>query len=218
MATPAFTGFPPEALTFYEGLERDNSKAYFDAHRELYESGVREPLELLVAELSREFGAGKVFRPYRDVRFSKDKSPYKLQAAAVLRPDDATCSSYYLGLSSGGLHVGGGTWEPDRGQLERARRAIADDASGQQLEELIAGLEGGLTFTQPDLKTAPRGFPRDHPRIDLLRRKRVAALVRLAPEPWLHTPEAKERVAQAWRGLGPLHAWLERQVGAPSPG
>jgi uncharacterized protein (TIGR02453 family) len=213
----SFTGFPPEALTFYAGLERDNSKAYFDAHRDQYEEAVREPLELLVADLSREFGTGKVFRPYRDVRFSKDKSPYKLQAAAVLRPDGATCSSYYVGLSSTGLHLGGGMWEPDRGQLERARRAIADDKTGPQLERLIAELDGGLTFVEPDLKTAPRGFDRDHPRIELLRRKRFAALTRHQPEPWLHTPAAAERIASTWRALTPLHAWLERHVGAPSP-
>ena len=214
MAAPAFTGFPPEALTFYEGLERDNSKAYFDAHRDQYEDAVREPLELLVAELSGEFGTGKVFRPYRDVRFSKDKSPYKLQAAAVLRPDAAQCSSYYVGLSSSGLHLGGGMWEPDRGQLERARRAIADERSGPALERIIAELADGLTFVEPDLKTAPRGFDRQHPRIDLLRRKRFAALTRLPPALWLHTPEAKDRIAETWRSVQPLHAWLERHVGA----
>ena len=210
----AFTGFPPAALAFYDGLERDNSKAYFDAHRDVYEDAVREPLELLVAELSGEFGTGKVFRPYRDVRFSKDKSPYKLAAAAVLGRDDAACTSHYLELSSRGLHVGGGLWEPDRGQLERARRAIADERTGPELERAIASLGGGLTFTAPDLKTAPRGFGRDHPRIELLRRKRFAALVRLPAEPWLQTAQAKDRVAAAWRGLAPLHAWLQRHVGA----
>ncbi len=109
-------------------------------------------------------------------------------------------------------------WEPDREQLARARRAIADERTGAQLERIVDALPHGLGLHEPELKTAPRGFDRDHPRIDLLRRKRFAALVRLPPEPWLHTPEAKDRVATAWRGVTPLLAWLERHVGPRTPG
>jgi len=216
--SPPFAGFPPEALSFYAGLAADNSKRYFDAHREIYESAVREPLELLVAELHGEFGTGKVFRPHRDVRFSKDKSPYKLGAAAVLARDGARCTASYVELSAAGLRVGGGSWELDRGQLERARRAIDDERSGAELARLAApdGL-GGLALHEPELKTAPRGFPRDHPRIDLLRRKRFAALRLHAPAPWLHTRAALDRVAEDWRALAPLLAWLERHVGPADP-
>jgi uncharacterized protein (TIGR02453 family) len=210
---PSFSGFPPEAITFFAGLAEDNSKRYFDAHRSTYEDAIREPLELLLADLHGEFGTGKVFRPNRDVRFSKDKSPYKLAAYAVLVRDDATCTGHYVQLSAEGLRVGGGLYGPDRGQLERARRAIADERFGAELERIVAGLPP-LVLMPPELRTAPRGFPRDHPRIDLLRRKHLAAMRLHAPAPWLGTPAALERVAEDWRQLGPLHAWLERNVGA----
>jgi uncharacterized protein (TIGR02453 family) len=208
-----FTGFPPEALAFYEGLDADNSKAYWHAHRETYEDCVREPLELLVAELAPEFGAAKVFRPYRDVRFSKDKRPYKSHAAAIARHDGHTSAARYVEVSAKGLRLGGGMWEPDRTRLERIRRAIDDDASGGELERIRAKLEThGLTLTAPELKTAPRGYPKDHPRIDLLRRKRYGALVQPGTGPWLHDRRALDRVRSTWRELAPLLDWLERHT------
>src|ERR1051325_11884594 len=73
----AFRGWPAEALEFYEGLEADNSKTYWTAHKTVYDEKVHAPMLALLAELEPEFGAGKIFRPYRDVRFSADKSPYK---------------------------------------------------------------------------------------------------------------------------------------------
>ncbi len=72
---PVFSGFPPEAIAFFEGLAADNSTAFFDAHRETYETCVREPLEELLHELYPQYGAAKVFRPNRDVRIATDKSP-----------------------------------------------------------------------------------------------------------------------------------------------
>jgi len=213
-----FSGFPPEAVAFYEGLAADNSKAYFDAHRDTYETCVREPLEDLLHELYLMYGAAKVFRPHRDVRFAKDKSPYKLAAAGVAKLDSATCSATYVQISAGGLTAGGGLYELDRGQLQRARRAIDDAKHGAELERIAATVEElGMTLVAPELKTAPRGFPKDHPRIDLLRRKRFAALVHHEPGPWLSTPEARDRVIEAWEAVRPLNAWLEHHVGAADP-
>jgi uncharacterized protein (DUF2461 family) len=94
-------GFPEEALVFYEGLEADNTKAYWTDHKAVYERAVREPLDALLAELAPEFGTAKVFRPYRDVRFSKDKTPYKTAAAAVVEGTvRCTCSSVRTGCTS----------------------------------------------------------------------------------------------------------------------
>lgn len=208
---PVFAGFPKEALSFYEGLAADNSKSYWDAHRDTYEDAIREPLELLTYELSGEFGAAKVFRPYRDVRFSKDKTPYKTAAAAVAHQDDHELCARYVELSAQGLRVGGGVWHLEKEQLAKVRRAIDTDVHGKELERLKAELESkGIGYVEPELKTAPRGFPKDHPRIELLRCKRHAAMVLHAPAKWLHTPEAKERVAQTWREITPLLAWIEK--------
>ena len=97
----ASRGFPDEAFDFYEGLQADNSKAYWTAHRETYETAVRAPLVALLAALEDEFGAGHVFRPYRDVRFSKDKTPYKDHQGAFAEVGDAV--GYYVQISADGL-------------------------------------------------------------------------------------------------------------------
>ena len=213
LAPLMFAGFPPEALAFYEGLAADNTKEFWHAHREVYEDCVREPIELLTLELSREFGAAKVFRPYRDVRFSKDKQPYKTAAAAVARQDGHALTSRYVELSAAGLRLGGGAWHLEREQLAKVRRAIDQDVHGRELERIIGELEArGIGYTGEDLRTAPRGYPKDHPRVELLRRKRHAGLVLHEPAPWLHTPEAKDRVAQTWRHVTPLLDWLERHA------
>ena len=209
-----FAGFPPEAQSFYAGLAEDNSKAYWEAHRDVYEDAVREPLEVLTAELAREFGAAKVFRPYRDTRFSKDKSPYKLGAGAVAKEDGHVAAVRYVEVNANGLWVGAGLYHADRSQLTRLRRAIDDDKHGPQLEQIKRELEQqGWTYLPPELKTAPRGYPKDHPRIELLRCKRHAAMQKPDAGPWLHAPEAKDRVANLWRSSTPLIEWVERHAG-----
>src|ERR1700733_6246871 len=100
----SFRGWPEEAIEFFEGLEADNSKAYWTQNKETYERCVRAPMVELVDELSGRFGEAKIFRPYRDIRFSKDKSPYKTNVAA------AVGSSGYVTLSADGLGVGAGLY------------------------------------------------------------------------------------------------------------
>ena len=204
-----FDGFPPEALAFYEGLSADNSKGFWQEHRDTYERCVREPMEELVLELNEEFGAGKVFRPYRDVRFSKDKSPYKTACGALLAPDGVPGGGHYVEISAGGLTVGGGIWHVEAPALARIRKAIDDEKRGAELERIAAALDKeGMPLHEPELKTAPRGFTRDHPRIDLLRRKRFAALARHEPGPWLHSRKALDRIVERWRATRPLQDWL----------
>jgi len=79
----SFSGWPEEALDFYDGLAADNSKTYWTAHRQIYEAAVLRPMTELVEELAPEFGEAKIFRPYRDIRFSKDKTPYKTHIGAL---------------------------------------------------------------------------------------------------------------------------------------
>ncbi len=213
MLAAVFAGFPPDAIAFYEGLEADNAKPYWEANREVYETAVREPMEDLLAELHPEFGAGKVFRPYRDVRFSTDKRPYKTACAALLRPDGGEHLGFYVEVSAQGMRLGGGVWHLEPAVLARVRRAIDGDKAGGALQEIARMLDKkGMPLHAPELKTAPRGYPRDHPRIDLLRRKRFAALALHPPAPWLHTREALDRVVEGWRTTLPLQDWLERSA------
>ena len=212
----AFTGFGPGAVTFYEELAADNSRDWWLAHRDRYETEVRAPLEHLLADLAPEFGEARVFRPNRDVRFSADKSPYKSNAAAAIDAAREVGSSLYVQLSADGLMTGSGLFHPARDQLVKLREAIADDRTGTELEAVLTGLRvAGATIEASDaLTTAPRGYPRDHPRIELLRMKGIIGTISHRPAPWLHTPKAREVVADDWRTLHPLHTWLERHVGA----
>jgi uncharacterized protein (TIGR02453 family) len=208
----SFRGWPPEAITFYEGLEADNSKAYWAAHKATYEEDVRAPLQALADEVRGEVGELRIFRPYRDVRFSKDKAPYKTGAAAAGELEGG--SLVYVMLSAAGLFVASGHYRPAADQLERFRAAVADDRAGSALEATVAGLrKAGYEIGGQALKVAPRGFPRDHPRVELLRHKGVTAGRTFAPAKWLGTAKAKDRVLDTWRGAAPLHEWLDRHVG-----
>ena len=131
VTTMAFRGWPVEAIEFYEGLEADNSKVYWQDHKAVYERAVAGPMAELLAELAAEFGEGRIFRPYRDVRFSADKSPYKTAIAAEL------CHGGYIQLSSDGLAAGSGSYHMASDQLDRYRQAVADDRTGAALGLLV---------------------------------------------------------------------------------
>jgi len=210
----AFEGWPEEALGFFEGLRADNSKTYWQRHRATYDACVRAPMDALLAELAGEFGEGKVFRPYRDVRFSADNTPYKTHIGATLSRGG------YVQLSADGLAAGCGMYVLAPDQLARYRRAVDDDHTGGALVGLVAEAEAaGLTITNHDsLKTVPRGFPADHPRRDLLRRKGLVTWREWPAGAWLGTAEAKERVVAFLRASMPVHDWLQRHVGPSASG
>jgi hypothetical protein len=204
----AFSGWPVEAVEFYEGLQADNSKVYWQEHKAVYERDVRGPMEQLLAELADEFGPGKLFRPYRDVRFSADKTPYKTNCAATL-------GTGYVSFSADGLSTGAGLYMPDPAALQRYRTAVTREKSGTELAEIVAALHtaGYQTMAHEVLKTAPRGIPKDHPRIDLLRHKGIAMMKTWPVGAWLGTVKARDRVVTALRAAAPLGEWLTRNVG-----
>jgi uncharacterized protein (TIGR02453 family) len=207
----AFRGWPVEALEFYEDLEADNSKTYWQRNREVYEGTVRPPMEELLEELAPEFGEGRLFRPYRDIRFSSDKSPYKTHIGAMI-------GDGYVQLSADGLAAGCGMWEMAPDQLERFREAVDRDRSGGELVDLVvAARAAGLAVTGREiLKTAPRGYPKDHPRIELLRYKGLVTWREWPAGAWLGTRRAKDRVVEFLRRSGPLSEWLRTHVGPSS--
>ncbi|MFE2413115.1 DUF2461 domain-containing protein [Kitasatospora sp. NPDC059408] len=204
-----FSGWPAEALEFYEHLEADNSKTFWQAHKDRYDEAVRAPMEELLAELEPEFGPGKIFRPNRDVRFSADKSPYKTHIGAHLE------AGGYVQLSADGLACGNGMYQLAADQLERYRAAVAEDVSGAELERVIARVEkdGPRVFGRDSLKSAPRGYPKDHPRIELLRHKGLMAWQEWPPAKWLGTRTAHTRIAAFLRASQPLKDWLDGHVG-----
>ena len=210
----SFAGFPDEGLVFYEGLEADNSKTYWTGHKGDYETHVRRPLQALVDELAPEFGGAKIFRPYRDVRFSADKTPYKTHQGAVLTSGTGELGAWYVQVSAEGLMVAGGVWRLESDQVERYRRAVADGVQGPRLVEQVRLLTGaGYEIGGDRLVRAPRGFDvEDDERGDLLRHRSLHALRRWEPADWLHTRQALDRVRTAWRDFVPLNRWLADNV------
>src|ERR1700719_3967344 len=167
-----FAGWPKPALQFFHGLKRDNSKAYFEAHRSIYEEQVRQPMEALLSELERDLGSDlevKIFRLNRDLRFSPDKRPYKEHLGAYLSSPRA--GGLYLQVSDDGLYVAIGSHELAPDQLNRFRDAVAGK-EGEKLARIVAALQKGrYQVTEPSFKRVPAGYPADHPRGDLLRWK-----------------------------------------------
>jgi uncharacterized protein (TIGR02453 family) len=200
-----FTGFGEGVVEFYDGLIADNSKAYWTDQRAVYEADVRAPMQALLADLESEFGPGKIFRPYRDVRFSRDKTPYKTHCGATAGP-------FYVQVGADGLMAAGGYYQMAPDQITRFRTAVDDERRGSDLEKRLAALEG-LTVAGETLKTRPRGYDPDHPRIDLLRHKGLYAWRAWEPDDVLHEPGTLDRVARTWRTLRPLMEWLADHVG-----
>ena len=205
----AFRGWPKEAVTFFESLEADNSRDYWHAHKATYEQSVRGPLEALLDELAGEFGEAKIFRPNRDIRFSADKSPYKTNIAATIG------TRGYVSFSADGLGTGSGYYVMAPDQLDRYRKAVVDGRKGARLESVTDELKaGGIELGAYDtLKTAPRGYDKEHPRIELLRLKGLIAWRSWPVAAWMATAKAKGRVVDVLRAAQPMIDWLDKNVG-----
>ena len=203
-----FNGWKGDFTGFFLGLRANNNKAYFDAHRRQYEEEVKAPMLALLADLEAEFGTPhRVSRPNRDIRFSANKSPYKLNIYADVERGG------YVALDAEGLVAAGGRYMVEDAQLKRLREAVAAERSGKVLVALVAELrKKGYDVEGQELKRVPPPYSQDHPRADLLRHKRLIYWKRWPAGPWIATAKAKDRVAQAWRDGAALEAWCARNM------
>ena len=202
-----FTGFPVAALDFYDDLEVDNTRSFWAAHKRVWEASVRDPMIALTAALADEFGPAKVFRPYRDVRFAKDKTPYKTHQGAFVAAGPAT--GWYFEISPRGTRVGGGFYDADGRRLSAIREAMDEEKTGKSLERLLRKLEqAGFDIGGDQLKTTPRGYDADHPRIHLLRHKQLFVGRSYGFEADAIGAGLVDRVRADWRALRPLITWL----------
>lgn len=206
-----FTGFPAAALDFYDDLEIDNSKSFWDANKPVYTDSVLAPMKALVAELEAEFGRAKIFRPYRDVRFSGDKTPYKTHQGAFLPRAEET--GYYIEVSARGVRLGAGFYHASPDRLAGYREAVAADGSGRQLSAIVNKLRSaGFDIGGDRLKTRPRGIDPGHPRLELLRHRSLVAGRLLGFDPVIHSAELVEVVRADFRALSPLVDWVVRHT------
>jgi uncharacterized protein (TIGR02453 family) len=210
MAT-VFRGWPEECQRFFIGLELNNSKKYFDANRAIYEEAVKSPMVALIESLEADYGPGKVFRANRDIRFSKDKSPYKTNIAGYAGMEG---NGGYVSLDARNLTVASGRYGFTPDQLTKFRKKVASETTGPQLVAIVAKLEkAGYLIGGEELKRVPAGFPQDHPRERLLRRKLIYIYKNFELKPWLGTAAARKQIVKVFTDAGPLNDWMKRNVG-----
>ncbi|MFW2336553.1 DUF2461 domain-containing protein [Ilumatobacter sp.] len=208
----AFTGIPQEVVEFYEQLEADNSKAFWEANKHRYRDVVKPTTQALCDALG-EFGPFHLFRPHNDLRFSKNKPPYKTHQGAYGESEGG--AGYYVQISALGLMCGTGYYAMAKDQLDRFRQAVDAEHTGAEIADVVADLSrrrysiGAIGA----LKTAPRGYPKDHPRIELIRRKGLMASKDFGAPKWLHTKQAATKVRDSWEGAAAMNAWLDAHVG-----
>jgi uncharacterized protein (TIGR02453 family) len=204
-----FEGIPDAAFRFYSDLEQNNNREWWLEHKAIYDAAVKGPLSQLLAELEPYFGAAKLFRPNRDIRFSLDKSPYKTAQGAFASTAEGV--GYYLQVSADGLLIGGGCHTHTPAQLARFRSAVDAESSGQELQEIVHAVgAAGFEVEGESFKTVPRGFDKEHPRAELLKHKSLTAGMDLGQPGWLSGPEAIDEVARRWNELRPLVEWIGR--------
>jgi uncharacterized protein (TIGR02453 family) len=209
-----FAGFPEAVLDFYDDLEMDNTRSFWEGHRGVYEESVRAPMVALLAALEPEFGPGKAFRPYRDVRYARDKTPYKIHQGGFVQRAEST--GWYIQVGARGVDVGAGFYAADSAALHRFREAVADERTGEQLRQLVADLESaGWQVGGDRLRTRPRGYDGDHLRIELLRHRSLTVGRSYGFEPVVHTPQLFDRVRADWAAAHDLVEWVTEHATGP---
>lgn len=232
----AFPGFTPEAITFLRGLKRNNNKLWFEAHRPVYERTVLEAfrqladeLDVRFATLAPEFVAPRkraLFRIHRDVRFSKDKSPYKSHAALWVFHRDAGRgvgreahggAGFYFHLEPGASAVAAGYWMPPRPALDAIRERIVEDQRGFERIVRAPAFQkrfGGLTTDEPGVRLTrvPRGFAPEHPAAEWLRFKSFTASREFTDAEAL-SPKLVPNILKDYSALLPLVRWLNAALG-----
>jgi uncharacterized protein (TIGR02453 family) len=222
-----FPGFPPEALQFFRGLSRNNRRDWFLPRKPIFEEKVKQPMRQLVEALNlalRDFAPEyetdpdkAIFRIYRDVRFSKDKKPYKEHIAATFHrrgADTRGRGGYYVAISNKEVAIGGGVYNPEPAQLLAIRQRIAE--RHEEFRRILAArpvrrLLGNLEGTQ--LSRVPRGFAADHPAAGLLRFRYYILYVELAPG-LATSPGLYKAIADRFRVMIPFMQFLADAVAA----
>lgn len=194
MPPDPFTALIPEARAFLSDLTAHNNRDWFQDHKAQYDSTLKTPATLLLDQIAFDMGhkmgrkmgrtlTPKLFRPHRDVRFSKDKTPYHTHLH-MMWTSDASGAALFLGISPDYVRVGGGQMQFDKTTLPDWRTAVSG-AYGTQVQSLLDLLaKDGLTPDAPELKRIPSPYAKDHPQSDLLRRKGLAVWADVAPSDW----------------------------------
>lgn len=212
-----FAGFPDETAAFLNGLKANNNRQWFAANKPLYERSVKRPAEQFCAAVADGLQAltgtthrSKIFRIHRDLRFSRDKTPYNAHLHISFIPEGESLSPpcWFFGLDPDRLTLGAGLFAFDKPSLEAFRRRVAGK-DGSALAERLRSLErDGIRLGKPELKRLPAGYPPDHPRADLLRRKSLAVWQDLGDGHAATSPQIVKTCLASFARLKPVYDWL----------
>jgi len=224
-----FAGFPRAGLEFLTSLAEHNDKEWFEAHRAAWDeqvipalsalgAGLKQRLENMLPQLQFVPRAGQsLFRPNRDVRFSRDKRPYETHAAALLweGADKQLAPSIYLQISPHEVLIRGGLALFEEAQLDRFRKRVLAEETGDALSSILsAAKKEGLKLEGEKTNKPPRGFAADHPRAELSKHKGLTLASTKKGDDWLTTPDLLDAAEETARAYAPLHAWLCAYVAA----
>ncbi len=221
----AFTGFPKKTLIFFEDLKENNTKEWFTDHKDDYISYVQEPALAFVEDMGerlqtlapvnadkRTNGSGTLMRPYRDTRFSKDKTPYKTSVAGMFwegigKKTQSPAFGFHLDTS--GLHLMTGMFAFSKYQLELYRKAVDQKSSGEKLQEIIDDLIANkYNLVGEHYKKIPKGFDLNHPREALLKHSTLYVHPKPIAKSKLSSAKLLDEVYQQFETAAPLHYWL----------
>ena len=223
-----FQGFSPKLVEFLADLRANNERPWFEAHKDDYERLVREPALDFIAAFAKPLGkfapyftaipkkaGGSLMRPYRDIRFSRDKTPFKTNVGIQFRHElgkDVHAPGYYFHIDPDSVFLGAGLWRPESAALARIRTAIVDDPKGWKRISGGGRFKQHLKLSGSSLKRPPRGFAADHPQIEDLKRKDFIAIKNLDHEMLFESTVVKE-IETSFRAATPLMKFLCKAVG-----
>jgi uncharacterized protein (TIGR02453 family) len=224
-----FDGFPRHTLSFLRGLRQDNSRKWFEAHRQDYEDFVITPARAFVVAMGEKLTAiskaieadprvnGSIFRINRDTRFSKDKSPYKTSIGILFWEGDGPrmeCPAFYFHLEPGSLMLGTGIYQFSEPLLRAYRKAVVDPRLGPALRRAIAAVppetmgKTGCGMTPHRYKKVPTGFDPSHRNAELLKNKGLTAGIDVGLPKQLHGPGIVDFCFERFQAMAPIHRWL----------
>jgi len=210
--TTSFTGFGKDLIKYYLQLEENNNREWFHSHRAMYDENVAFPLKKLAEDLSVDYAPVKIFRPYRNVRFWPDLPP--LNEHASLTANAEANSAFYLRIDADGMLLGAGNWQPSKSQLAEFRVIASTHSGAQAIRSILKNLHARSFEVSTDtaLKSAPRGYAKDDPNIDLLRLKSLSLSAHFPPGPWLYSRDCLNKVQFGWHILTPWIQWLRSNL------
>jgi uncharacterized protein (TIGR02453 family) len=220
---PPFDGFPKEGIDFLKRLKKNNNRPWFHKHKQVYDESVKFPMQCLIASLSERMGdvapeiefnpKKSIFRIYRDIRFSKNKAPYKTSIAASFNwrglKGPVESPGLYLHVEPGGVFIGGGVYMPSGDQLKAFRKSMVDRPQeflavvrDKRFKREFGSIQGET------LQKAPLGFPRDHPMIEHLKHKQFYVGKEYEDETISMRPGFVNTVVRVFADTMPLVRWL----------